>query len=889
MGGGSRQHAELAEELAEWLGDLQQGMTSRVVLAAVPPGWGRTTVLNELAAAAEDDGSPVTLVARVSGRELPDVAGVQAAVLRECLSAIAARHRAVELLGLDRLSGVTQVGLGVGGLFISAVAAAIGFLIAGLAVEAAGKAWDDSPAGQDGALARTARAVAAESAGVPVLVIIDDADYLDEAVTLSLIDNLVTRHNGHVLVVAAVDPAGSLHRSLVSRTRQRMTGDVVRVAEANPDMGYAARANLALELCPHLPRKAGRRIARVTATYSEVFAVAAAPRIAEASSAGDNEAALLAVVDEVAGARLRGPAPSPEAVVAAWAGGLLHARQAARALAVLGRPRASDDDPDLVHGQGLERVRDPAAPQLAGEVAALARRDKAAMAALLADEALQVAADPECGLAERIAAAQAALRVRNDLTSRDILPAIQCQLVGDLENLGETAAALEVADSALREFPAAGSPANRDWLEAALLRLAHRAPGVASPAAAALIAEATARGAALGLESRVWAASELLRDPGRRKDALELTDQVAAALDEHASAVGTAADQWRLLLAFEAGRAGHPALAEHLLAPLTNCGDPQREDAAAAVLRAGAGPGADLRLQNIILEAELAALPPAAEDGRLRIHHALALNHHALGEYGQALAHGQQELALRISIQSPDHPDTLDMRTMVAYWTSRCGDTEKALRLFQELRPDQERILGPHHPDPLATRSNIAALTRSCGDAAGALRLYWALLPDQERFLGPYHNKTLATRSNITVLTGERGDAAGALRLSRKLLADQERFLGPLHPYTLKTRHDIAYWTGQSGDPASALRLLYALLPQYTEVLGPHHPDTLKIRSNIGRWTRESGDLTSALRLYHELLPDQERILGPHHPDAIETRHNIDRWTEVIEEQGRDY
>ena len=46
MQGGSGRHAELAEELVEWWEDLwQRGMTSRVVLVAVPPGWGRTTVL----------------------------------------------------------------------------------------------------------------------------------------------------------------------------------------------------------------------------------------------------------------------------------------------------------------------------------------------------------------------------------------------------------------------------------------------------------------------------------------------------------------------------------------------------------------------------------------------------------------------------------------------------------------------------------------------------------------------------------------------------------------------------------------------------------------------------------------------------------------------------
>ena len=77
---------------------------------------------------------------------------------------------------------------------------------------------------------------------------------------------------------------------------------------------------------------------------------------------------------------------------------------------------------------------------------------------------------------------------------------------------------------------------------------------------------------------------------------------------------------------------------------------------------------------------------------------------------------------------------------------------------------------------------------------AGALRLFRELLPDQERVLGPDHPDTLTTRGNIASLTGECGDAAGALRLSRELLPDQERVLGPDHPDTLTTRNNIAHW-----------------------------------------------------------------------------------------------
>ena len=83
----------------------------------------------------------------------------------------------------------------------------------------------------------------------------------------------------------------------------------------------------------------------------------------------------------------------------------------------------------------------------------------------------------------------------------------------------------------------------------------------------------------------------------------------------------------------------------------------------------------------------------------------------------------------------------------------------EALRLFAELLPDLERVLGRDHPDTLTTRNNIASWTGEVGDAREALRLFTALLPDQERVLGRDHPDTLTTRNNIACWTGDGGRA----------------------------------------------------------------------------------------------------------------------------------
>jgi arginine/ornithine N-succinyltransferase beta subunit len=80
------------------------------------------------------------------------------------------------------------------------------------------------------------------------------------------------------------------------------------------------------------------------------------------------------------------------------------------------------------------------------------------------------------------------------------------------------------------------------------------------------------------------------------------------------------------------------------------------------------------------------------------------------------------------------------------------------------------------------------------------VRLYRDLLPDREQVLGHRHPDTQTTRANIAFWTGQGGDTSGALRLYRDLLPDMEQVLGHRHPDTLTTRANIARWAGESGD-----------------------------------------------------------------------------------------
>lgn len=943
--GGSYRHAAVLNELVEWWQDLPR-TKSRVVLLPVPPGWGRTHLLDQLAKIVIDDES-LSSVIPVHG-VISDELGIQAEELRKQLSRarvsrpldadepminLVAEHKVAKFFGVDEPGGGIQLVLDIGGLFASPLAAGVAVLLANLTVGGVAKLWDTSAAGQEGMVAKLARAIATMSASIPVLVTIDDADRLKLDLSVVLIENLIERVNGQVLVIAAVDPCGDLVSALTTRARYGPAAGHIGFPDVDPDMDYHARVSLAADLCPNLPDIATRRIARRTRTFAEVFAVAESDLLSEL----DRVTAIEESVDRAIDAKIS-RIPSALAVVLGWAGGVLHIRQAERAIYLIGGQHPGMDS-DVVRFASLVRVADLASPRLAEQVGGLSIRERGRLAEVVLNAAVEIGEDAHASLVEKVVAWQAAHRKRVDLQDRMQVVGVQCQLVAGLERLGDRAAAYQVAREALAEYRASQSSQlwtpEHAYLSAALLRLAQISKFTNHDTLIdETITAATTGSPAVGLEARIWAAVDLLAQPEQRVRALELIDQINTELD-HGNYQGAIGNRWRELLALHAGRAGYVTISQQLLAPILDTPElPADRETAKAVLRAVNvlyevdAATADIRLQVICLEAELEALQPMADSERLRLHYVLGADYDDLGDYPRALYHSKQELPLRERIRGIDHRSTLETRGRIAGRIGRCGRPTEALRLFVELLRDQQRVLGPNHPDTLLTRNNVAALTGESGQSAEALQLLISLLPDQERVLGPSDPYTLLTRYNIAAWTERCGRPAEALRLFQGLFPDQERVLGPddietlrtrsyiagliraggqsaealrlfqdllddrqrvlglSHPLVLHTRSDIASLVGERGQAAEALRLFQELLPDHIRVLGPDHPNTLTIRSNIASWTEKCGQTAEALQLLNELLPDQQRILGTDDPIILITRYIIAVWTRQCGDSG---
>ena len=78
-------------------------------------------------------------------------------------------------------------------------------------------------------------------------------------------------------------------------------------------------------------------------------------------------------------------------------------------------------------------------------------------------------------------------------------------------------------------------------------------------------------------------------------------------------------------------------------------------------------------------------------------------------------------LLVREQTLGPEHPDTLDTRSDLAYWTGEAGDPAAARDQSAALLPVSKRVLGPEHPQTLTVLVNLAYWTGTAGDpVAGA-------------------------------------------------------------------------------------------------------------------------------------------------------------------------
>jgi hypothetical protein len=225
---------------------------------------------------------------------------------------------------------------------------------------------------------------------------------------------------------------------------------------------------------------------------------------------------------------------------------------------------------------------------------------------------------------------------------------------------------------------------------------------------------------------------------------------------------------------------------------------------------------------------------------------------------------------------SPDDPETLLLRSMLARFTQETDEPHVASRMFAELLDDCQARLGPDHPDTLEVRLQAAVQLGKARSFDEAVRRLIELVDDYVRIFGPDDHETLRVRQMHAAWTGRRGDRPRALELLTELLADRLRVQGPDHANTLSNRFAIAVWTGNGGDRERAIELITELLPDSIRVLGEHHPHTVSARYRLGLYARDAGRLDLATEQLTVVCAEWTNQFGPDSDQVKRIRQVLD-------------
>jgi tetratricopeptide (TPR) repeat protein len=257
---------------------------------------------------------------------------------------------------------------------------------------------------------------------------------------------------------------------------------------------------------------------------------------------------------------------------------------------------------------------------------------------------------------------------------------------------------------------------------------------------------------------------------------------------------------------------------------------------------------------------------------------------HQRAQYAEAELLYQHALVIREKVAGPEHRDTADSLTKLAWLYEDQGEYTKAEPLSMRALAIKERALGPEHPDTATSLDSLAKIYRDQRRYAEAEPLAQRALAIREKVLGPEHPDTATSLNNLAALYRAENDYSKANLLYQRALEIREKVLGPEHPATATNLNNLAILYNYQGKYAEAEPLFRRALAIYESAVGMEHPSTADSLSNLAMLYRNQQRNADAEPLYRRALAIYEKVLGTEHPATAKSMTNL---AEIYRAQGK--
>ncbi len=206
-----------------------------------------------------------------------------------------------------------------------------------------------------------------------------------------------------------------------------------------------------------------------------------------------------------------------------------------------------------------------------------------------------------------------------------------------------------------------------------------------------------------------------------------------------------------------------------------------------------------------------------------------------IGDHSLYLKQIERSMHLRLDALGPDHADTLNSMSWLA-WSYFINDRlEDALLLIEQTAEKQTLTLGQEHPDTLGSLSKLAVFYEHSGQLDKACSLNEMIVEKNKATSGPDSGSTIASISNLASVYENSGRTDESIVLFEHVYERSKHLFGPYETGTLTHMHRLAYayyFTGQNDLAQPLYELAYE---QRKTVLGWEHPQTLASLSGLSQ------------------------------------------------------
>jgi len=253
------------------------------------------------------------------------------------------------------------------------------------------------------------------------------------------------------------------------------------------------------------------------------------------------------------------------------------------------------------------------------------------------------------------------------------------------------------------------------------------------------------------------------------------------------------------------------------------------------------------------------------------------------GQYADAIARGEQALALREAVLGGTHPDVATCLDMLGLHRLLQGDVARAEPLLQRALAIQEAALDKNHPDIARTLNTLARLYADQGLYSRAEPLYARALSIREAASGESHPLVAEPLNNLANLYVAQRLYARAEPLFARALAIREAALGKEHPEVAQTLSNLAHCYHLQGFYVRAEPLVMRALAIRTAAFGKNHLLVADSLGTLGSLYESQGLHARAQSMFARALAIREEALGKDSPDPAAA---LEQLASIYKDQG---